>query len=395
MIQMFISILIVALSLYVTLFVHEWTHYLVSKKLGIPSKALNLGLGPILLSHKGKLEINLRLMPIGGYLDIPDMKFFTSTGISRRKRCFIALAGPLGNLVLCLYLAVTLSFTGIPLYSSSLTVGYVSPNYPDLNIRPGDEVVLVEDKRPKNWNYILGQAFGTSKTNITMVGQRGNQRITNEVPIILPDLVTPRLPLSPAQKLVRKPAPMVNQKILLVDGNSYFNGDTFNVAMRSNRLVRVVYQEDHRQKTAEWKVNEKLLYDLWEYDPPIIYANPLTILGGTTWQLCKSLGEIIIPNTNLHLQNMSGPLTTMLYLHRFFDTDIRMGLFLLLALNLNLVIFNLLPVYPMDGSHVMLAILEKTRYLKAFKTVMYFVTWAILFMLVWMIGLDVVKFSIL
>ena len=92
---------------------------------------------------------------------------------------------------------------------------------------------------------------------------------------------------------------------------------------------------------------------------------------------------------------MSGPLTTMLYLHRFFDTDIRMGLFLLLALNLNLVIFNLLPVYPMDGSHVMLAILEKTRYLNAFKTLMYFVTWAILFMLVWMIGLDVVKFSIL
>ena len=173
MIQMFVSILIVALSLYVTLFVHEWTHYLVAKKLGIPTKALNLGLGPILLSHKGKMLINVRLMPIGGYLEIPDMTFFTSTGISRRKRCFVALAGPLGNLVLCLYLAVTLSFVGIPVYSSSLTVGYVSANYPDLNIRPGDEVVLVEGKKPKNWSYILGQAFGTSKTNITMVLDSG------------------------------------------------------------------------------------------------------------------------------------------------------------------------------------------------------------------------------
>ena len=395
MIQMFISILIVALSLYVTLFVHEWTHYLVAKKLGISSKALNLGLGPILLSHKGKLEINLRLMPIGGYLDIPDMTFFTSTGISRRKRCLIALAGPLGNLVLCFYLAVILAFVGIPIYNSSLTVGYVSANYPDLNIRPGDKVVLVEGRKPKNWNYIMGQAFGTSKTNITMVVQRGDQRITNEVPIILPDLVTPRLPLSPAQKLVRKPAPMVNQRILTVDGNSYFNGDTFAIAMRSNRLVNVVYLEDRRRETGEWKVNEPLMYSLWEDDPPIIYANPLMILGGTTWQLCKSLGEIAVPNTNLHLQNMSGPLTTMLYLHRFFDTDIRMGLFLLLAINLNLVIFNLLPIYPMDGSHVLLAILEKTRYLKAFKTLMYFVTWAILFILTWMIGLDVVKFSVL
>jgi Zn-dependent protease len=92
---------------------------------------------------------------------------------------------------------------------------------------------------------------------------------------------------------------------------------------------------------------------------------------------------------------MSGPLTTMLYLHRFFDEDIRLGLFLLLALNLNLVLFNLLPIYPMDGSHVMLAMLEKSRYVKLFKTLMYFVTWAILFLLLWMIGLDVVKFSVL
>ena len=60
MIQMFVSILIVALSLYVTLFVHEWAHYLVAKKLGIPTKSLNLGLGPILLSHKGKMLINVR-----------------------------------------------------------------------------------------------------------------------------------------------------------------------------------------------------------------------------------------------------------------------------------------------------------------------------------------------
>jgi len=39
----------------------------------------------------------------------------------------------------------------------------------------------------------------------------------------------------------------------------------------------------------------------------------------------------------------------------------------LLALNLNLVLFNLLPIYPMDGAHVMLAMLEKSRYVKLSK----------------------------
>ena len=392
---MFISILVVALALYLTVFLHEWTHYLAAKKLGVPTKGLNLGVGPVVLSHQGKMEINIRLMPIGGYLDIPDMTFFKPTGISRRRRCLIALAGPLGNLVLCLYLAATLSLTGIPIYESSLTVGFVSSYYPEMTIQPGDEVVLVNGKTPRNWNFVMGQAYSTDRTNITLVVQRGSRRITNEVPIILPNLVTPKLPLSPVQKLVRRPAPLINQKILMVNGSPYFNGDTFAAAMNADKPVKVVYMENHKTQTAEWKVTQPLLYSLWEDDPPVLYANPVVIIGGTTWQLCKSIGEILMPNSNLRLENMSGPLTTMLYLHRFFDTDIRLGLFLLLALNLNLVLFNLIPIYPMDGSHVMAALLERTRYLDLFKKAMYFATWLVFLLLTWMLVLDVIKFSIL
>jgi membrane-associated protease RseP (regulator of RpoE activity) len=396
MIQMFISILVVALSLYLTVFIHEWTHYLVAKKLGIPTGSLNLGVGPVILSHKGKLEINIRLMPIGGYLDIPDMTFFKETKLKRSHRCLIALAGPAGNLVLCFYLAVILAIFGIPVYSSSLTVGYVSTNYPSLNIKPGDKVVMVNGKKPKNWNFILGETYATDSTNITMVVLRGEERITNEVPIILPNLVTPKLPLSPEQQLVRRPAPMVNQHIVMVDGSTNFNGDTFAFAMRHDKPVLVTYMQDHHMHKEEWRVNEPLLYSLWEVNPPIIYDNPLTILGGTTWMMGKSILEIIVPKTNLRLENMSGPLTTMLYLHRFFYTDIRLGLFLVLALNIDLVMFNLIPIYPMDGSHVVSALLNKRpKWLGSYKTCMYFATWMVLLLLTWMLILDVIKFNIL
>lgn len=394
MIHMFISILVVALGLYATIFIHEWLHYLAAKKQGIPTQSLNLGLGPILLSHKGKFDINIRLMPIGGYLEIPDMAFFKPTGITRRQRCIIALAGPFGNLLFCFYLAVILSMVGIPIYDSSLTIGYVGENE-ELTLKPGDIVQTVNGTKPKNWSSILGIVYGTHGTNMTLVAKRGSELITNVVPIIIPGLVTPRIPLSPAQELVCKPEPLVTQKIISINGNKYFNSDTLVYYIHTNLPVTICYQESGKLYTNTVRMTRPFLYTFWENNPPVIHANPLVIVGGTAWMLAKSFAEVIIPGSNLNVVNLSGPLTTMLYLQRFFDTDFRLGLFLIMTLNLNLFLFNLFPVYPMDGSHVMLAILERTKYLNFFKKIMYFVTWFILFLLVWMLLVDVIKFAVL
>ena len=392
---MFISILVVILSLYVTVFVHEWAHYIVARRLGVKATALNLGIGPILLSHAGELKINIRLMPIGGYLDIPDMTFFKPSILSRKHRCYIAIAGPLGNLALCISLAITLSIVGIPIYGSSLTIGYVAETFPDITLKPGDCIVSVNGHKPKNWNFLLNEAFSHSETNLQIVAQRGNVFITNTIPIILPGIVTPKLPISPVQKLLRRPDPMVNQKILSVDNSPYFNADTFEAARRTNKTVQIIYSEQGTKHSAEWTVTESLLYSIWEYEPPIVYADPVTLVFGTASTFCVSLWSMIKPESNLHIQNMSGPLTTMLYLHRWFDTDIRLGLFLTLALNLNLMLFNLLPIYPMDGSHIMAALLERTRFINIYKKITYFLTWSILIFLVWMLLLDVIKVSIL
>ena len=43
----------------------------------------------------------------------------------------------------------------------------------------------------------------------------------------------------------------------------------------------------------------------------------------------------------------------------------------------------------------MVALLEKTRWLVPFKKLMYFVTWAVLFLLCWMLIIDVIKYTVL
>jgi regulator of sigma E protease len=395
MLSLFVTLVLVALSLYLTIFVHEWFHYLAAKRRGIHTEGLNIGIGPLILQHKGKkLDFNIRLMPVGGYLEIPDMAFFKPTNLAPRDRCFIALAGPVGNLALCLYLAVMLSVLGIPSYQNSLTVGYVREDA-GLQIKPGDKIETINGTKPSNWGGVLRAIYYHQSTNCVIVVSRGTQLITNNVPILLPKLITPIIQLSPAQHLINSPDPLIHQDLLTVNGSPYYDADTFMVAKATNQPVVVVYRENQQLHTNTWPVNEALLHSLWELDPPVAHIDPLTILGGTTWQLLKSMSEIFNPHSNLNMLNLSGPLTTMLFLQRYFDTDIRLGIFLMLALNLNLILFNLLPIYPMDGSHVMVALLEKTRWLKPFKTLMYFVTWFVLFLLAWMLFVDVIKYSVL
>ena len=58
--------------------------------------------------------------------------------------------------------------------------------------------------------------------------------------------------------------------------------------------------------------------------------------------------------------------------------------------------FNLIPIYPMVGSHVVSALLNKRpKWLSRYKTCMYFATWTVLLLLTWMLILDVIKFNIL
>ena len=391
-----IACLAVGLSLFLTIFVHEWSHYLVAKKLGVVCKSINIGIGPVVLSHckLGGIPINLRLMPIGGFIDMEEMTFFKRTNISPRKRCLIAIAGPAGNLALCVYIALILWVVGIPIYSGSTTVGAIWSDC-TLDVKPGDRVLSINQKPVSSWMDIKAAIFYNSSTNIAVITARGNQHFTNDVPILLFGLLEPKIPLSPVQNLYYRPTPFQAIDVIAVDGSPYFNGDTFYQALATNRPVTVTLRYNGRTYNENWKLNQQLVEKLWERESSTVHPNPVVIIGSTAGQILKTVGQLFHRNTNLSPASMAGPLTTMLYLQRFFYTDIRLGIFLLLALNLNLVLFNLLPTYPMDGAHLLHASLEKTRFLVPMKKAMYFITWAILFLLVYMMLLDVIKFAVL
>ncbi len=62
------SILLTLLILSLLVIVHEWGHYIVSKKIGVGVEEFSIGLGPTLYAKEGKETLfSIRALPLGGF----------------------------------------------------------------------------------------------------------------------------------------------------------------------------------------------------------------------------------------------------------------------------------------------------------------------------------------
>ena len=112
------NILLFVILLSTIVSIHEFGHLLAAKFFGVYCKEYSIGMGPKLLSKKGKeTEYCLRAFPVGGFVamagdtdnsletkvdisDLPPER--TLTGIAKWKRIIIMLAGIFMNLVLAI-----------------------------------------------------------------------------------------------------------------------------------------------------------------------------------------------------------------------------------------------------------------------------------------------------
>ena len=88
----------VLLSLFIL--IHEFGHFYIAKRAGIPIARFSVGIGPALWSYEfGGTEYRLSAIPIGGYVMVDlqsDDSFFK---VDASKRIAFALGGPAANLL--------------------------------------------------------------------------------------------------------------------------------------------------------------------------------------------------------------------------------------------------------------------------------------------------------
>ncbi len=169
---------------------HELGHFTVAKLVGIKVNEFSIGMGPkIIQRQKGETKYTLRILPIGGYVnmegedeDSDDPRGFGKA--SPLARMAVVAAGAIMNFVLALIVLSIFSFnTGEP----TTVIGEIIENTPAevAGILPGDRITHINHISVNTWEE-LSEAISSSelKEDMEVSILRSNEDITiNIVPV--------------------------------------------------------------------------------------------------------------------------------------------------------------------------------------------------------------------
>jgi regulator of sigma E protease len=411
------SVLLIAVFFGGSIFVHELGHFLAARRRGVVVERFSIGFGPKIFSWTGKdgVEYRLSWLPLGGYVALPqlaDMRGIEGESTkdwhalpppSYATKMIVFGAGAFFNILFAFALACIVWGVGQPTTTSlnSTRIGVIAPTLtlPDgrivkspaaeAGIQVGDVIRAVDGKPVDNWlGFMQTLAAGAGRTH----DDRREARLTIERdgktldvivhPLLAGDdgfrtigvetadtLVVGRtLPDSPAAA-----AGLIPGDILVhVDGQTVASVEEFIAMVQKSAGSPVTLTVQRGAQTLRFPVTPRLgenragkqMYLVGiEYRHPsiIIHPTPLKQVLDHATMTWRVLSGLLNPNSDLGPSKLSGPVGIARGFHSMAQVDIRLVLWFTILVNVNLAIFNLLPIPVLDGGHMAFATIAKLR----------------------------------
>ena len=320
--QTIINLIVFFLILGLIIFIHELGHFITAKLFGVYCAEFSLGMGPKIFSKKkGETDYQVRALPIGGYVamagetdqedneimkDVPYER--TLKGIKTWKKCVIMLAGVFMNFVLALVLLISV-YSVIDVQTNLPVIGGLAKDGGAL--QAGIEVGDTIDKIT-----IDGQeSLIASYSDITKVLSNDNLNLDT-------DTVNVNIEITRDGQTIQKDVVASYNK----DSDSYRIG--INPQTRNLSFFEAI----------QYGFNQFCTYAL------IIF----TTLGKLITDSANTIGQLSGPagiyNVTAQVTE-SGSISTLLSLTALLSTNIGM--------------FNLIPIPVLDGSQVLIALIER------------------------------------
>ncbi len=401
-----------------SIFVHELGHFLAARRRGLHIERFSIGFGPKLFSWKRDgIDYRISLLPLGGYVALPQLADMSGIEggnsedakdlppISYTSKVIVSVMGAVFNIIFAFILATILWQVKVPSSESmqSTQIGYIKDSILEAdgttvispakraNLQLGDIILAVDGELVDSWAEVstaIAISNGKSETGereTSLLIERNGEQIEVVTNPALSAVVNRRqIGIGSGYTVIvngiheNSPAELAGMQIgdymLEIDGQPLYSVSHFFelIQGRAEESIPVLLQRgDEILNTAvvpqevvvtnDGQKETRIGISSFADNQVMIKKDPVTLMEEIVTLTIRTLSSLIDKNSDIQIKHMSGPAGIAKIIYDTSKIDFRLLLWVIVVININLAIFNLLPIPVLDGGHIMFATIAKLR----------------------------------
>lgn len=406
------SIFLVVLFFGGSIFVHELGHFLAARRRGVHVERFSIGFGPPIFSwRRDGVEYRIAWIPLGGYVLLPQLADLGPLEgksehtadelppVSYTSRMIVFVAGAAFNVLFAFLLASVIWLVGQNEDSdyASTRIGYISrtlelpehvvvpsPAF-EAGLKVGDYIRAIDGNPISNWGdvqYVIGLGAGK-----TADGRREAVFTVERDGRTMDITVHPRLAgeghdrkvgiASGYELLVQRVTPgsiadragfKKDDEVLKLDGTMTINWVTFYEVLDAGAKRTITAEVMRHGQVLSLSIpphaKVRTMADLGLVPTTgvrLVHPTPMAQISKLIVMTVGTLESLFNRHSDVHASSLSGPIDIVAMFHSAAEAGLIPLLSFTILVNVNLAIFNLLPIPILDGGQMLFATIGKLR----------------------------------